>query len=375
MNTKKLNYIVKWDKDKTRTWSGTPAGILQGLSEIGIEFNEVDLGYTEFQKIFHKLICGLCKIVSKRDFDLYSLYIQGKVLRKKIKNRKIETLPSIMFWTLNSSLNEDAYVYQDLSVNYIASMYYDRHELLKYTPLSPNVPEKLVKIRQKNEMKFYKSCRGIFTMSNWLAEDIVVTLGINPQKVHSVGGGCNIDANLIDTSKKQGNKFLFVGIDFFRKGGDLVVSAFELIRKNNLNAELYIAGPKEWPMKGNVPDGVVFLGQLGKEELSKYYNICDVFVMPSHFEAYGLVFGEALIHGLPCVTRNAYAMKEFIIDEENGYLIDNDDVEYLSEIMNKALNNKVMREKVIADRDYYVNKYSWKTVAQRIADVIENDYR
>ena len=46
-------------------------------------------------------------------------------------------------------------------------------------------------------------------------------------------------------------------------------------------------------------------------------NLCDYFVMPSKFEAYGLVFAEALIYGLPCIGKKCYARPEFI-NNENG---------------------------------------------------------
>ena len=57
------------------------------------------------------------------------------------------------------------------------------------------------------------------------------------------------------------------------------------------------------------------------EESAKYFNLCDFFVMPSRFEAYGLVFPEALIFGLPCIGKNICAVPEFIQDGENGKVL------------------------------------------------------
>ena len=48
--------------------------------------------------------------------------------------------------------------------------------------------------------------------------------------------------------------------------------------------------------------------------------MCDVFCMPSYFEAYGLVFVEALTFGLPCIGRNCYEMPYFIEEGKTGLL-------------------------------------------------------
>ena len=54
--------------------------------------------------------------------------------------------------------------------------------------------------------------------------------------------------------------------------------------------------------------------------------------MPSYFEAYGLVFAEALTYGLPCIGRDKFAMSEFIEDGCTGRLISGEDVEELLDV-------------------------------------------
>ena len=110
-------------------------------------------------------------------------------------------------------------------------------------------------------------------------------------------------------------------------------------------------------------------------KLSYYYNICDIFCMPSYFEAYGLVFGEALVYGLPCIGRNNFAMKEFIQDGYNGYLIEKDDPYELAKKMFDLLNDDKIKSNVENNRGYYIEEYSWDTVAERIIKVINTDQK
>lgn len=181
-------------------------------------------------------------------------------------------------------------------------------------------------------------------------------------------GGINIDASKIDHSKKSGNKVLFVGRDFERKNGPLVIEAFKLARKSRPDLELYIAGPKK---KAPMEDGIVFLGDVSSENLPDIFNICDVFCMPSKLEAYGLVFVEALSFGLPCIGKNAYEMPYFIENGKTGYLLESDSAETLSRLLIDAINNEEMKRNVVDRQEFYIKEYSWKTVCERIYNAIE----
>ena len=96
---------------------------------------------------------------------------------------------------------------------------------------------------------------------------------------------------------------LFLGRDFERKAGPLVVHAFVELRKAAPECTLTVAGPDVWPIPGAVPEGVEFRGRLSPGEAAAALSDHDLFVMPSWFEPFGIVFAEALSAGLPCVAR------------------------------------------------------------------------
>lgn len=230
--------------------------------------------------------------------------------------------------------------------------------------------------RANEQMEVYQSASGVFTMGKWLAEYLIQTGKLPREKVHAVGGGTNIDASKVDDSQKEGNKFLFVGRDFKRKGGDSVCKAFDLLQKNDFpEAELYVAGPKDKPAECDLNDHIHYIGDLTYEKLSTYFNLCDVFCMPSRYEAYGLVFVEALIYGLPVIARNAFEMSYFVQEGKNGYLLECDEPQELAKIMYETICNHTMKEFVKKNREAYIKEYSWDTVAERILKVMEEDRR
>lgn len=160
---------------------------------------------------------------------------------------------------------------------------------------------------------------------------------------------------------------LFVGKDFERKNGNLVLEAFRILKSKRKDAELYIAGGEN---KGSDIEGVTFLGLLDYDELAKWYNRCDVFVLPSIFEAYGLVFVEALCFGLPCIGRDAFEMPYFIDENKTGLLL-RGGAEELADLMERSLASQEMKENVRNKRNWYLKEYSWDTVAKRISKVID----
>lgn len=170
---------------------------------------------------------------------------------------------------------------------------------------------------------------------------------------------------------KRGNKILFVGRDFIRKGGYLTYEAFCELKRQKPDCELYVAGPASNPIKSPI-NGYHFLGDCNSDILAYYFNLCDIFCMPSYFEAYGLVFIEALTYGLPCIGRNCYEMPYFIQDGVTGFLIDEDNPLLLANRMLQLLENETIKQNVLARREWYVQNYSWDAVAQRILQVISN---
>lgn len=163
---------------------------------------------------------------------------------------------------------------------------------------------------------------------------------------------------------------MFVGKDFKRKGGYVTYEAFKLLREQGRNVELYVIGPSQDPIQNPV-DGYHYIGLIPYNEEAKYYNMCDVFCMPSYFEAYGLVFVEALTFGLPCIGRDCYEMPYFINDGETGLLLKHDDPNELASLIQQILDNDSFAQNVTSNHQNYVQKYSWSAVAERIFNIIK----
>lgn len=359
----KLFFLSAWLKDRKQTWSGTNYGIFNALLPY---YDVTDINLSVVKEPLWRRIARKLRIIGN-DMGLYMNARHVKHFKNEISKWK-----GYLFQFTDLVYDTDelkTFVYQDLSVDYVCYMHDHLPDTFGVSDWQ-NTDISLAYKRRSQQNRYFSQCAGIFAMGHWYAKDLVERMGIPVKKVHVVGGGINVDKALIDDSHKQGNKILFVGRAFKRKGGYITVEAFKKLKERMPNAELFVAGPKTDPLGNEEIMGYHFMGDLNRQLLAQLYNQCDIFCMPSYFEAYGLVFIEALTFGLPCIGRNRYEMPYFIENNETGFLLETDDVETYADMMFRLLHNDLIKQNVRSRRDYYIQEYSWESVADRMTQVM-----
>ena len=88
---------------------------------------------------------------------------------------------------------------------------------------------------------------------------------------------------------------------------------------------------------------VDFLGRITDLELSRLYRRAALFAMPSRQEGFGLVYAEALWHGLPCIGSTADAAPEVIEAERTGRLVPYGDAAALAPTLVELLTDPTLR--------------------------------
>lgn len=184
---------------------------------------------------------------------------------------------------------------------------------------------------------------------------------------------------LIKKYKLEGNKIILTVARLSSaekyKGYDKVVKALLEIIKEIPNIKYLIAGKgddlpriKNLVKELNLKDYVIFCGFVPNNKLIDFYNICDVFVMPSKGEGFGIVFLEALACGKPVIAGNKDGSRDALLDGKLGILVDPDNIKEISnaiikvlkkEIPEKLLDRKYLRKKVI--EVYGIEKFRERT--------------
>ena len=241
--------IIHNKEQLTWDWSGTITNIKKYLGKYEI-VEEQNIFYT-FRMNVHKVLVRL----GIRKSDMNMTYI-------KYAENQVHLSPEDICLTFDefplSFSDNPIYVYQDLNLHYLIESSQNNSQSFKYSGFQ-NVPADILDRRMRKQEIFYNQATGILTMSKWFSEYLIAQQGLPVEKVHYVGAGTNMNNLSLDHSHKERNKFLFIGKDFFRKGGDLVYNAFVYLQNNLMpEAELYIIGPSDVPMEFNNPNVYFF---------------------------------------------------------------------------------------------------------------------
>ena len=113
---------------------------------------------------------------------------------------------------------------------------------------------------------------------------------------------------------------LFVGRVEYSKGGDIVLEIAEEMQKRGEKIRFVLAGTV-WMNVSH--EKIQTLGHLGEGDLHACYEMCDLLIVPSRYDAFNLAACEAMAHRKPVLAHDAGGLREVVIDGVTGRLIDN----------------------------------------------------
>jgi glycosyltransferase involved in cell wall biosynthesis len=370
----RLGFACLWDKFPEKTWSGTPWALRNALERqtevvnLGVEYSA---SRTLLKYAYVRRRHGSWVTTYKRSG------IHDWLTRKKLQaglNR--EAVDAVIEVGDLAQLEAPYYVYQDLSYDVLEKYYNPNTGAFGFRgTLFRAIDLDTIRRRRERQHEIYESAAGIFAMSEWFADTLVKWSDIPRDKVTVVYAGLNSIAPSIEDSarleeaghREKAARLLFIGRDFFRKGGEIVVEALAHLRREySPDIHLTVVGPEAWPLPGEIPEGVLFFGSRSTTEVARLYRSHDLLVMPSHFEAFGIVFIEALASGIPVIGRSAFAMPEIIEPGKNGALVKGDDPAELASAVVEVLENPGVHEFTARTARDIRERFSWDAVAGRM---------
>jgi len=271
---------------------------------------------------------------------------------------------------------------------------------LVYTCHNPLWPEERVHAQERVvrlvEGYTMKRSAAVVALNNTMKRSIVAKAGVDEAKVVVVPNGVDTEffrpgVPVDDVAERFGLEgkrvVLFVGRVTYGKGVHILLKAFSALAKRYPNLKLVAAGPlsdrfgeegvSEYARalmayaEGSLPkDSYVFTDAVDRETLRKLYSAAYVCVLPSYFEAFGMVLVEAMASGCPVVGSNAGGIPEIIVDGYNGFLFRRGDYTDLASKLETLLEDESLRNAMsINARRYAVERFSWQAVALKMKDV------
>lgn len=233
----------------------------------------------------------------------------------------------------------------------------------------------------------YNQCDLVITPSAWVADDIKNHHFTKPIKVVHNGvdlgefaskASHKVINDLMTKHSLSGKTLLYVGRLSEEKSLDTLLKSVKLLKSKVPEVKLLLVGdgPAQKELEKLARDlgisgQVISLGRINHENLgqSGIYEASQIFVNPSTSETFSLVTIEAMAKGLPIVVAHARAVTELVKD--NGFLVDPNDPNDLSNKIYQLLSNEKERAKVAENSRRISLDYS----LEKVAENLEKTYR
>jgi phosphatidylinositol alpha-1,6-mannosyltransferase len=213
--------------------------------------------------------------------------------------------------------------------------------------------------------------------------DKVLRAGVNPSRVRVMYLGAEDPCPGWDPANitRRSDLVLFVGrMDERYKGQRELLDAMVLLRGSMPGLKLVFVGGghtlPQWKAAAGARqlDGVVeFQGRVSDDALKELYRTATVFAMPSSNEGFGLVYVEAMAHGLPCISSDCDAAREVVVHGETGLCVPVGDAAALAQAIRSIVSAPGRQaEYARAGRERYLGHFSISCYRERLLCTIRN---
>jgi glycosyltransferase involved in cell wall biosynthesis len=186
---------------------------------------------------------------------------------------------------------------------------------------------------------------ALVSWSDWAKRSLVEDYGVEPAKVRVIAPGAApmyFEIGQRRQAKSAGRlRVLFVGGDFLRKGGDVLLEAARALGDR---VHVDVVSNADVPAQSNVR---VHRGVTANSpELLRLFEQADVFVLPSIADCLAVVLMEATAAGLPIITTDVGALGEAVVDGGSGLIVPTRDVKALKVGLERLAEDAPMREQM-----------------------------
>jgi glycosyltransferase involved in cell wall biosynthesis len=378
----KIAYVTTYDSSNIHEWSGLGSYILKSLQEAGIETESI--GDLKDSYIWAQLS------------RVKSIYYSKIRSRQYLKDREPEMLKSYAAQIEKSltSISPDivfspgtipiAYLQTQKPIVFWTDATFAG--MIDFYPEFTNLCAETIKNGNKMEQLALEKCHLAIYTSEWAANTAIQNYNVDPDKVKVVPFGANINSyrdlnqidKIIDDKRFDTCKLLFLGVDWYRKGGDKAFVVTELLNKRGLKTELHIAGCNPPPPFSTSPliKKHGFISKTtkdGRNHLEQLLSESHFLILPSQAECYGLVFAEASSFGLPSLATKVGGIPTAIRDGKNGFTFHLDESpERYCDFIERIMSSKAdYRELALSSFKEYSEKLNWHTAGMNVSALMQ----
>jgi glycosyltransferase involved in cell wall biosynthesis len=230
------------------------------------------------------------------------------------------------------------------------------------------------KVKRELTRRVYDHAFHLLPLSWSCRQSLIEDYGIPPERITVVPPGINLHRYVCPDRSTQGNagrplNLLFVGADFRRKGGDLLVKlagerAFRDVRFH------FVTKAYEGP----AADNILVYDNLttNSDPMVRLFAEADLFVLPTRADSHAIASLEAMATGLPVISTPVGGVVDVVEDGVTGYLVPKDDLAALAERITRLRYDRDLRHRMgIRGRERVESRFNAETIASTVVDLLE----
>lgn len=247
------------------------------------------------------------------------------------------------------------------------------HPLALETGLDAALAEQL----RGRELRNLRMARQVIVPSPHTKSVLVAQYGVPESKLTVLMPGIDW-VQLQAIARTEPPMILSVGILHPRKGHDVLISALTRLADLDWQACIvgnpwdtgHVAALQQMIAQSHVAGRIRLAGAVEAAERDKLYAEASIFALATRYEGYGIVFNEALLHGLPIVTCRTGAVPD-TVPADTGLLVPVDDPDAFALALRRMLEQPSLRRKMAdAARTAGAALPGWNEVARRAEAVL-----
>lgn len=260
------------------------------------------------------------------------------------------------------------------------------YNALNYYPSASNIWNSSWQQALEVDKFCFEHYTKVFLASDWAKIETTKAYKLNQDHIISIGRGANLESgyNLLQVEKiinnrscQDSKKFLFVGVGWKRKGGDIAFNIVSRLRDAGYNIILQVVGciPPKNISKQSFVETFPFLSRSKPDELKVLLSLFSnawCFILPTQAEAMGIVYAEAASFGLPSIATKTGGVEAAIENNKTGILFNpTDNIEDMSKRIINLLENKAKYMEYSHNSFLkYKNELNWDAIASKIKDYV-----
>lgn len=321
-NSTTFVFLSPADPRRVRSWSGTLHFMLSAISRPDTNVQVVTGGIVEFAaRLLNKLISLTGRKYDIRFCTLYARLV-GAIITARLRHRNNR------FIIAAAASNYVAFLRTEQPIIYVSdsTFYSNMTWLSDFQDFPPWLRRQGDLLEQRS---LQRAARVVYP-SEWAKDQAIEYYGVSDTAIEVLPFGPNIPTTLIkrfarskQVEIKTNINILYVGMDWQRKGGALVLEIGSKLRARSLRCRIFLVG--RIPKHIVTDEGVSVIGFLDKNRPEHLARLCELyaeahfFVLPTEFDPFGVVFSEAQAFGCPSLTYASGGTATAVLDGETGY--------------------------------------------------------